>query len=116
MTSWSTARQYTILEEQVTSGIMDVKQFNLSLLHQGATLAGSTYWKTDSDKPKVTSLASGFIILPVNYIPQLILSTASSLHEPLNLLQRMLLGFGCDVTISKKIHINISAQCLGLQC
>ncbi|SJL17368.1 uncharacterized protein ARMOST_20918 [Armillaria ostoyae] len=44
VTSWTTARRYTISKEQAASGTTDVKQFNLSLSCQGATLAGGTYW------------------------------------------------------------------------
>ncbi|KAK0216393.1 hypothetical protein IW262DRAFT_1510957 [Armillaria fumosa] len=62
VTSWTTARRYTISKEQAASGTMDVKKFNLPLSCQGATLVGGTYWKTDSDEPKVASLVSGFFL------------------------------------------------------
>ncbi|PBK86143.1 hypothetical protein ARMGADRAFT_941017, partial [Armillaria gallica] len=42
--SWTSARRYTISKEEAASGVTDVKKFDLSLLCQGATLAGGTYW------------------------------------------------------------------------
>ncbi|PBK86103.1 hypothetical protein ARMGADRAFT_940991, partial [Armillaria gallica] len=35
VTSWTTARRYTISKDQAASGTMDVKQFNLLLSRQG---------------------------------------------------------------------------------
>ncbi|KAK0433872.1 hypothetical protein EV421DRAFT_1909779 [Armillaria borealis] len=49
--SWTTARRYTISDEQAASGTMDVKQFDLSLLCQGATLTGGTYWASHDLNP-----------------------------------------------------------------
>ncbi|PBK86042.1 hypothetical protein ARMGADRAFT_1169270 [Armillaria gallica] len=63
VTSWTSARQYTISGEQAASGTMDGKPFNLSLSCQGATLAGGTYRSTDSDGPHLDSLASGLFLV-----------------------------------------------------
>ncbi|PBK61070.1 hypothetical protein ARMSODRAFT_965256 [Armillaria solidipes] len=43
VTSWASARRYTISKEQAALGTIDVKQFNLSTSCQGATLTGGTY-------------------------------------------------------------------------
>ncbi|KAK0216400.1 hypothetical protein IW262DRAFT_1400023 [Armillaria fumosa] len=55
VTSWTTARQYTISDKQATSGFMDVKQFDLSLSCQG----GKSYTGTDPSDTTLNSLASG---------------------------------------------------------
>ncbi|KAK0482982.1 hypothetical protein EDD18DRAFT_1432721 [Armillaria luteobubalina] len=55
VTSWNTARRYTISAKQAASGTMDVKQFDLSLSCQGATLS------TDSRDTTLNSLSSGFV-------------------------------------------------------
>ncbi|PBK86059.1 hypothetical protein ARMGADRAFT_542026 [Armillaria gallica] len=60
VTSWTTARRYTISKEQAALGTTGVKQFNISSC-QGA-LAGGTYWTTDSDEPTVAGIASGFFL------------------------------------------------------
>ncbi|KAK0229435.1 hypothetical protein EDD85DRAFT_1026459 [Armillaria nabsnona] len=57
--SWTTARRYTISAEQAASGTMDVKQFNLSLSCQDATLAGGTFYSTGPNETTLNSLASG---------------------------------------------------------
>ncbi|KAK0482988.1 hypothetical protein EDD18DRAFT_1112370 [Armillaria luteobubalina] len=49
VTSWNTARRYTISAKQAASGTMDVKQFGLSLSCQGALLAEATSNKTYLD-------------------------------------------------------------------
>ncbi|PBK86047.1 hypothetical protein ARMGADRAFT_1169272 [Armillaria gallica] len=63
VTSWTSARQYTISGEQAASGTMDGKPFNLSRSCQGATLAGGTYQSTDPDGPHLDSLASGLFLV-----------------------------------------------------
>ncbi|PBK61062.1 hypothetical protein ARMSODRAFT_1025971 [Armillaria solidipes] len=61
--SWTNARRYTISAEQAASGTMDVKQFNLSLSCQGATLAGGTYYSIYPNDTTLNSLASGFVFI-----------------------------------------------------
>ncbi|PBK84200.1 hypothetical protein ARMGADRAFT_974338 [Armillaria gallica] len=80
VTSWTSARQYTISKEQAASGTMDVKQLNITpschaddyhqllqlirmLIPVTATMAGGTYYGTDSNDPTLTSLASGFFLV-----------------------------------------------------
>ncbi|KAK0229428.1 hypothetical protein EDD85DRAFT_957170 [Armillaria nabsnona] len=61
--SWTYARQYTISDQQAASGTMGVKQFDLSLSCQDATLAGGTYWSTDPSDTTLNSLASGLFLV-----------------------------------------------------
>ncbi|PBK86151.1 hypothetical protein ARMGADRAFT_1035869 [Armillaria gallica] len=49
VTSWSSARRYTISAQQATSGTMYIKQLTLAIYCHGATLAGSTYLDTRID-------------------------------------------------------------------
>ncbi|SJL17343.1 uncharacterized protein ARMOST_20893 [Armillaria ostoyae] len=63
VTSWTTARRYTISDKQAASGTMYVKQFDLSSLCQGTTLAGGTYWSTDPSDTTLNSLASGLFLV-----------------------------------------------------
>ncbi|KAK0237346.1 hypothetical protein EDD85DRAFT_791015 [Armillaria nabsnona] len=59
MTSWSTARNKPHQASWMLNNL--ISHYHAKVLT--ATLAGGTYWKTDSDKPKVTSLASGFFLI-----------------------------------------------------
>ncbi|PBK86085.1 hypothetical protein ARMGADRAFT_999255 [Armillaria gallica] len=63
VTSWGSARRYTISKEQAATGSMDVKQFNLTTSCSGATLAGGTYCRTDSSDTFLHGLASGYFLL-----------------------------------------------------
>ncbi|KAK0433848.1 hypothetical protein EV421DRAFT_1993812 [Armillaria borealis] len=62
VTSWTSARRYTISKKQAVSGFTDVKQFNLSTSCQGATLTGGTYFSTDSNDTNLHSMATGFFL------------------------------------------------------
>ncbi|KAK0237327.1 hypothetical protein EDD85DRAFT_1008472 [Armillaria nabsnona] len=62
VTSWTSARRYTLSKEQAVSGTTDVKQFNLSTSCQGTTLTGGTYFSTDSNDTNLHSMASGFFL------------------------------------------------------
>ncbi|KAK0237379.1 hypothetical protein EDD85DRAFT_1008566 [Armillaria nabsnona] len=58
VTSWTTARRYTISKKQAVSGTIDVKQSKLSPLCQGTTLMGGTYFSTDPTDAYIFSMAS----------------------------------------------------------
>ncbi|PBK93437.1 hypothetical protein ARMGADRAFT_1062908, partial [Armillaria gallica] len=67
VTSWISARRYTISKEQATSGTTGVKQFSLSPScpnqGPGATMAGGTFLSNDSNDTRVSSRASGLSAL-----------------------------------------------------
>ncbi|PBK61067.1 hypothetical protein ARMSODRAFT_944313 [Armillaria solidipes] len=63
VTSWTTARRYTISKEQAVSGAIDIKQSKLSSSCQGTTLMGGTYFSTDPTDAYLYSMASGFFLV-----------------------------------------------------
>ncbi|KAK0216402.1 hypothetical protein IW262DRAFT_1277251, partial [Armillaria fumosa] len=44
VTAWTSARQYTISENEAALGTMDTKHFTFPSSCQGETLTGGTYW------------------------------------------------------------------------
>ncbi|PBK86165.1 hypothetical protein ARMGADRAFT_941031 [Armillaria gallica] len=48
VTSWTSARQYTISDQQAASGTIDSKKVDITMLCQGTTLAGGTYWVSNN--------------------------------------------------------------------
>ncbi|KAK0433864.1 hypothetical protein EV421DRAFT_2039941 [Armillaria borealis] len=62
VTSWTSARRYTISEEKAGSGTIDVNQLNLTSC-QGANLAGGTYISTGSNSTILDGFASGFFLV-----------------------------------------------------
>ncbi|KAK0445650.1 uncharacterized protein EV420DRAFT_1717390 [Desarmillaria tabescens] len=63
VTSWTSARRYTISKEQAASGSTDVKNFNLSTSCEGATMAGGTFYSINSSDTALSSLASGSFLV-----------------------------------------------------
>ncbi|KAK0237386.1 hypothetical protein EDD85DRAFT_953386 [Armillaria nabsnona] len=63
MTVWTTAKQATISKEQAATGTVDGKQLNLSLLCQGTTLAGGTYWSTSLVDPNLSGMTSSLFLV-----------------------------------------------------
>ncbi|KAK0216387.1 hypothetical protein IW262DRAFT_214172 [Armillaria fumosa] len=62
VTSWTSAKRYTISKEQAAAGTIDVKQFSLSPTCQGSTLTGGTYFSTESNDTNLHSIATGFFL------------------------------------------------------
>ncbi|KAK0468910.1 hypothetical protein IW261DRAFT_1516923 [Armillaria novae-zelandiae] len=62
VTSWTTARQYTISKEQAASGTIPVKRSEIAPSCQGAPLTGGTYFSTDPTDAFLFSMASGFVV------------------------------------------------------
>ncbi|KAK0471202.1 hypothetical protein IW261DRAFT_1671194 [Armillaria novae-zelandiae] len=61
VTSWATARRYTISDKQAASRTIDVKQFDLSLSCQGVNSDSGRRHSTDPSDTTLDSLASGFV-------------------------------------------------------
>ncbi|KAJ7277176.1 hypothetical protein C8J57DRAFT_1308700 [Mycena rebaudengoi] len=62
--SWWFGRQYTLSQDNISSGKTDVKDFQLTKLCQGLTMAGGTFWSIDPDQPNMIGLATGnFLVL-----------------------------------------------------
>ncbi|PBK86120.1 hypothetical protein ARMGADRAFT_1128190 [Armillaria gallica] len=61
VTSWTSARRYTISPEQAATGTMESKNFTLASTCNGTTLAGGTYFTIDPTDGTLDSLASGFV-------------------------------------------------------
>ncbi|KAK0468894.1 hypothetical protein IW261DRAFT_1676897 [Armillaria novae-zelandiae] len=59
VTSWATARRYTISDKQAASRTIDVKQFDLSLSCQGVNSDSGRRHSTDPSDTTLDSLASG---------------------------------------------------------
>ncbi|KAK0433850.1 hypothetical protein EV421DRAFT_1993823 [Armillaria borealis] len=62
VTSWTSARRYTISKEQAVSGNIDANQSNLTSC-QGATLTGGTYMSAVSNRTILDSFASSFFLV-----------------------------------------------------
>ncbi|KAK0433866.1 hypothetical protein EV421DRAFT_1842422 [Armillaria borealis] len=63
VTSWDSARRYTISDEQAASGTMDTKQFTFPSSCKGATLTGGTYYDTDPNNTNIASTSTGLSAL-----------------------------------------------------
>ncbi|KAK0445655.1 uncharacterized protein EV420DRAFT_1717411 [Desarmillaria tabescens] len=61
--SWTSARRFTLSQEQIASGTTYVKEFNLSTSCQGATMAGGTYYITGPTDPIISNMATGFFLV-----------------------------------------------------
>lgn len=59
VTSWTSGRLYTINDSQAASGIMYGKEIQISSSCQNATMAGGTFWCTDSNQPELDCLGTG---------------------------------------------------------
>ncbi|KAG7443182.1 uncharacterized protein BT62DRAFT_1009785 [Guyanagaster necrorhizus] len=63
VTSWTSARAYTLSDADVSSGNTSVKSFSVQSTCQGITMAGGTFWETDSDNPSIVGLATGSFLV-----------------------------------------------------
>ncbi|KAJ7277179.1 hypothetical protein C8J57DRAFT_1308709 [Mycena rebaudengoi] len=62
--SWWFGRKYTLSQDNISSGKTDVKDFPLTKLCQGLTMAGGTFWSTEPSEPHMVGLATGnFLVL-----------------------------------------------------
>ncbi|KAK0201615.1 hypothetical protein DFS33DRAFT_1348775 [Desarmillaria ectypa] len=59
VTSWTSARAYTLSDDDISSKSTSRKSFNVQPTCQGISMAGGTFWETDSDNPSIVGLATG---------------------------------------------------------
>ncbi|KAK0464711.1 uncharacterized protein EV420DRAFT_1517779 [Desarmillaria tabescens] len=59
VTSWTSARLYTLSDSDISSKTTAGKSFNVQPTCQGISMAGGTFWETDSDNPSIVGLATG---------------------------------------------------------
>ncbi|KAJ6560643.1 hypothetical protein DFH09DRAFT_1279584 [Mycena vulgaris] len=58
--SWWFGRTYTLSQANVDAGKSTVKNFNVPALCQGKTMAGGTFYTTDTTDPGLNGLATGY--------------------------------------------------------
>ncbi|KAK0481029.1 hypothetical protein EDD18DRAFT_800939 [Armillaria luteobubalina] len=63
VTAWTSARRYTISEDEDELGTMDTKQFTYPSSCQGETLTGGTYFASDPYNTNIASTSSGFFFV-----------------------------------------------------
>ncbi|KAJ7201221.1 hypothetical protein C8J57DRAFT_1660506 [Mycena rebaudengoi] len=62
--SWSFGRRHTLSQENISAGKTDVKPFPLAKACQGATMAGGTFYTTNSKDPTIVGRSTGnFFVL-----------------------------------------------------
>ncbi|KAJ7241813.1 hypothetical protein C8J57DRAFT_1526613 [Mycena rebaudengoi] len=62
--SWWFGRRYTLTQDNVDSGKTSVKDYPLTKISDGVTMAGGTFWANDTTDPDLSALPTGnFLVL-----------------------------------------------------
>ncbi|KAJ7277189.1 hypothetical protein C8J57DRAFT_1308736, partial [Mycena rebaudengoi] len=60
--SWWFGRRFTLTQDSVNSGKTNVKNYALTKICDGVTMAGGTFWSNDTTDPGLSALPTGYVL------------------------------------------------------